>query len=294
MTRAAGAARRWDADDLRCVRERAGGALLRGRRGSALPALRREARDVEPLLGLPDDAFKKVMTPMVPSMPAQKGLGFHPQHPAGRPKRCKRTPPTRKRRPQTSPSRLSPPPRLLCLVHMCNKLASRHVRVGLANSNKLARCDICESFPAFFHCEIDGTSLCLSCDMTVHVGGKRTHGRYLLLRQSVEFPGDKLGHMDDVAMQSKDPETQIDQKPPHSVTKEQMANHHNGSDDPASDGNCEDQGNINSKMIDLNMRPVRTNGQGSNSQTQGVDHSVNNHDSPGVVPTSNYEGDANK
>lgn len=39
---------------------------------------------------------------------------------------------------------------------------------------------------AFFHCEIDGTSLCLSCDMTVHVGGKRTHGRYLLLRQSVE------------------------------------------------------------------------------------------------------------
>jgi hypothetical protein len=179
---------------------------------------------------------------------------------------------------------------------MCNKLASRHVRVGLANSNKLARCDICESFPAFFHCEIDGTSLCLSCDMTVHVGGKRTHGRYLLLRQSVEFPGDKLGHMDDdVAMQSKDPENQIDQKkPPHAATKEQMANHHNGSDDPASDGNCDDQGNINSKMIDLNMRPVRTNGQGSNSQTQGVDLSVNNHDSPGVVPTSNYEGDANK
>jgi hypothetical protein len=100
---------------------------------------------------------------------------------------------------------------------------------------------------------------------------------------------------DDVAMQSKDPENQIDQKkPPHAATKEQMANHHNGSDDPASDGNCDDQGNINSKMIDLNMRPVRTNGQGSNSQTQGVDLSVNNHDSPGVVPTSNYEGDANK
>ncbi|XP_039822899.1 B-box zinc finger protein 18-like isoform X2 [Panicum virgatum] len=182
------------------------------------------------------------------------------------------------------------------LVHMCNKLASRHVRVGLANSNKLARCDICEIFPAFFHCEIDGTSLCLSCDMTVHVGGKRTHGRYLLLRQSVEFPGDKLGHMDDdVAMQSKDPENQIDQKkPPHSAIKEQMANHHSSSDDPASDGNCDDQLNLNSKMIDLNMRPVRTNGQGSNSQTQGVDVSMNNHDSPGVVPTSNYEGDANK
>lgn len=103
-------------------------------------------------------------------------------------------------------------------VHMCNKLASRHVRVGLADPNKLVRCDICENSPgmlfeswipyftisrlinlsfawvhivclvnvAFFYCEIDGTSLCLSCDMTVHVGGKRTHGRYLLLRQRVE------------------------------------------------------------------------------------------------------------
>lgn len=133
--------------------------------------------------------------------------------------------------------------------------------------------------------------------------------------------------MDDVAMQNKEPENQIDQKkPPHSVTKEQMANHHNGSDDPASDGNCDDQGNINSKMIDLNMQPVRTNGQGSNSQvchmvpyiysalligtcsfptcnncsslqqiqTQGVELSVNNHDSPGAVPTTNYEADANK
>jgi len=38
---------------------------------------------------------------------------------------------------------------LSCLmqVHMCNKLASRHVRVGLADPNKLARCDICENLP---------------------------------------------------------------------------------------------------------------------------------------------------
>ncbi|WVZ65654.1 hypothetical protein U9M48_014982 [Paspalum notatum var. saurae] len=182
----------------------------------------------------------------------------------------------------------------LCLpcdekVHMCNKLASRHVRVGLADPNKLARCDICENSPAFFYCEIDGTSLCLSCDMTVHVGGKRSHGRYLLLRQRVEFPGDKTGNMDDVAMQSKDPENERDQ-----VSKEHMANNHNAADDPISDGNCNDQGNIDSKMIDLNMQPARTYGQGSNSQTQVVDLSVNNHDSPGVVPTSNYERDANK
>jgi hypothetical protein len=68
--------------------------------------------------------------------------------------------------------------------------------------------------------------------------------------------------MDDVPMEIKDPENQRDQK---TAPKEQMANHHNG-DDPASDGNCDDQGNIDSKMIDLNMRPVRTHGQGSNSQ----------------------------
>ena len=101
--------------------------------------------------------------------------------------------------------------------------------------------------------------------------------------------------MDDVAMQQKDPENRTDlKKAPHSVTKEQMANLHNVSDDPASDGNCDDQGNIDSKMIDLNMRPVRTHGQGSNSQTQGVDVSVNNHDSPGVVPSCNFEREANK
>ena len=101
---------------------------------------------------------------------------------------------------------------------MCNKLAStsRHVRVGLADPSDVPRCDICENAPgmhaslffvlfisflqkgltlcslignicaAFFYCEIDGTSLCLQCDMIVHVGGKRTHGRYLLLRQRVE------------------------------------------------------------------------------------------------------------
>lgn len=68
-------------------------------------------------------------------------------------------------------------------------------------------------------------------------------------------------------MQQKDPENRRDQKKAaHSVTKEQMANHHNVSDDPASYGNCDDQGNIDSKMIDLNMRPLRTHGQGSNSQ----------------------------
>ncbi|KAI4989187.1 B-box zinc finger protein 18-like [Hordeum vulgare subsp. vulgare] len=180
-------------------------------------------------------------------------------------------------------------------VHMCNKLASRHVRVGLADPNKLVRCDICESSPAFFYCDIDGTSLCLSCDMAVHVGGKRTHGRYLLLRQRVEFPGDKPGHMDDVAMQQVEPENPRDQNNAHSVAKEQMVNHHHNAYDPASDGNCNGQGAIDSKMFDLNMRPARNNGQGSSSQTHGVDHSQNNHhDSSGVVPTCNYDGAGDK
>jgi hypothetical protein len=106
---------------------------------------------------------------------------------------------------------------------MCNKLANRHVRVGLASPSDVPRCDICENAPgmqvsfffffllyylfsrlcfvkeiqafdshfgkmyvAFFYCEVDGSNLCLQCDMIVHVGGKRTHGRYLLLRQRVE------------------------------------------------------------------------------------------------------------
>jgi len=30
---------------------------------------------------------------------------------------------------------------------MCNKLASRHVRVGLANPSEVPRCDICENAP---------------------------------------------------------------------------------------------------------------------------------------------------
>lgn len=30
---------------------------------------------------------------------------------------------------------------------MCNKLASRHVRVGLADPSEVPRCDICENAP---------------------------------------------------------------------------------------------------------------------------------------------------
>ncbi|KAI3907913.1 hypothetical protein MKW92_024236, partial [Papaver armeniacum] len=115
-------------------------------------------------------------------------------------------------------------------IHLCNKLASRHVRVGLAEPSVVPRCDICENAPAFFYCEIDGTSLCLQCDMTVHVGGKRTHERFLLLRQRAE--------------QNK------------------------ASAIPISNGNKDDNHHkMDIKMIDLNTRPNnRINGQASSSQ----------------------------
>ncbi|XP_059293093.1 B-box zinc finger protein 19-like [Lycium ferocissimum] len=116
-------------------------------------------------------------------------------------------------------------------VHMCNKLASRHVRVGLAKPNDVPRCDICENSPAFFYCEVDGSSLCLQCDMMVHVGGKRTHSRYLLLRQKVEFPGDKSGPAEELAK----------------------------------NGSADERGKKD-KMIDLNVKPSRYHGQASNHE----------------------------
>lgn len=81
-------------------------------------------------------------------------------------------------------------------VHSCNKLASRHLRLELAESRAVPRCDICENAPAFFYCGVDGTSLCLQCDMDVHIGGKKAHERYLLMGQRVEYPPraeDELG-----------------------------------------------------------------------------------------------------
>ncbi|XP_039119481.1 B-box zinc finger protein 19-like isoform X1 [Dioscorea cayenensis subsp. rotundata] len=176
-------------------------------------------------------------------------------------------------------------------VHMCNKLASRHVRVGLADPSEVPRCDICENAPAFFYCEIDGSSLCLQCDMIVHVGGKRTHGRYLLLRQRVEFPGDKQAHMEDAAIQPKDP-VESGRDPYQalkSVTRGRMQNHRIPTA-ATLDENNDDHG-----KIDLNMRPLRTLGQASNPQPQGVDlSSGNNHDTAGVVPTGPFKGDVEK
>ncbi|KAF5735972.1 B-box type zinc finger family protein [Tripterygium wilfordii] len=141
-------------------------------------------------------------------------------------------------------------------VHLCNKLASRHVRVGLAAPSDIPRCDICENAPAFFYCEIDGTSLCLQCDMAVHVGGKRMHGRYLLFRQRVEFPGDKLDQLDDPASQQTDPgETKRGQSQPANLIVGDNQQNHRAS--PVPDGAVDGHA---TKLIDLNLKPQRIHG----------------------------------
>ncbi|KAL6224519.1 hypothetical protein ACLB2K_003374 [Fragaria x ananassa] len=154
-------------------------------------------------------------------------------------------------------------------VHLCNKLASRHVRVGLATPSAVPRCDICENAPAFFYCEIDGSSLCLQCDMIVHVGGKRTHGRYLVLRQRVEFPGDKP------SSNGEDPASQppIDQGETRRVQHQQPRmtigdNYQNHRASPVHLADANDDGHVkmDNKLIDLNMKPNRMHGQASNKE----------------------------
>ncbi|KAK1261287.1 putative salt tolerance-like protein [Acorus gramineus] len=181
-------------------------------------------------------------------------------------------------------------------VHMCNKLASRHVRVGLAAPSEVPRCDICENAPAFFYCEIDGSSLCLQCDMIVHVGGKRTHGRYLLLRQRVEFPDDKSRPFDDIALQQPmEPggtRRELNQGP-KPAPKEKLQ-YNRASLVPAFDNN-KDDGKMDSKLIDLNTRPQRTHGQTSNSQAQGIDIlSSSNQECAGVVPVGPFRRNPDK
>ncbi|KAH7566302.1 hypothetical protein JRO89_XS08G0134600 [Xanthoceras sorbifolium] len=211
---------------------------------------------------------------------------------------------------------------LLLQVHMCNKLASRHVRVGLATPSEVPRCDICENAPgmmvsfsplvstfpfsdsenvsrffgvslhfiyycfsskgfelnfsavetclyvAFFYCEVDGSSLCLHCDMIVHVGGKRTHGRYLLLRQRVEFPGDKCGIFDDPAsVPAVQAETRRVQNQPLRLTMRENQQNHTVSSLRLTEGNVDGNAKMDTKLIDLNM-PQGTHEHGSNNQVR--------------------------
>ncbi|KAL4187708.1 hypothetical protein AMTRI_Chr09g20390 [Amborella trichopoda] len=180
-------------------------------------------------------------------------------------------------------------------VHMCNKLASRHVRVRLADPSDVPRCDICENSPAFFYCEIDGSSLCLQCDMAVHVGGKRTHERYLLLRQRVEFIGDKPTPIEDHAWQ---PMEKVEYKRDQNMLPHLMMNregpkenniNHQGPRVPTYDSNANNDKH-DAKLIDLNARPHRNQGQPSNSsqKSSGMD-TANNRDCASLVPVGSFK-----
>ncbi|XP_052195060.1 B-box zinc finger protein 18-like isoform X2 [Diospyros lotus] len=152
-------------------------------------------------------------------------------------------------------------------VHMCNKLASRHVRVGLADPSDVPRCDICENAPAFFYCEIDGSSLCLQCDMIVHVGGKRTHRRYLVLRQRIQLPGDEPDHTEDLASQPPHPaENRTGQNQPPRLTMGENPQKRRVSSVPKSDSSADGHAKLETNMIDLNMKPHRVHEQASNNQ----------------------------
>jgi hypothetical protein len=141
------------------------------------------------------------------------------------------------------------------------------VRVGLAAPSDVPLCDICENAPAFFYCEVDGTSLCLQCDMIVHVGGKRTHKRYLLLRQRVEFPGDKLVGKEDATTTPMD----VGVNKQNGNQSRQCSGGDNQQNQkvpsiPASVGIADGHVKKDAKMIDLNMKPHRLHGQASNYQ----------------------------
>ncbi|KAK6946336.1 B-box-type zinc finger [Dillenia turbinata] len=163
-------------------------------------------------------------------------------------------------------------------VHMCNKLASRHVRVGLADPS-----------------DIDGSSLCLQCDLIVHVEGKRTHRRYLLLRQTVEFPGDKPEHLEELGLPwNENVKVQREQSQHPNLTMRENQQNHRASPVPILDVNA-DGDKIDNKLIDLNARPLRIQGQSSNNQEQGMDDtSGTNNESASVVPVASFKRDPEK
>ncbi|KAL7156549.1 hypothetical protein ABFS83_02G017300 [Erythranthe nasuta] len=180
-------------------------------------------------------------------------------------------------------------------VHMCNKLANRHVRVGLAEPSELLRCDICESAPAFFYCEIDGSSLCLQCDMIVHVGGKRTHGRYLMLRQRVEFPGDKPGNVDEPGSQRNnigEAKMETSHMSNHRAIENQQ--NHGASPNRNLGNDTEYDGRMENNLIDLNARPQRMHGHAPNNQERVDTFGDNNHGFESVVPDGYYKRELEK
>ncbi|GMP75846.1 hypothetical protein CsSME_00032796 [Camellia sinensis var. sinensis] len=121
--------------------------------------------------------------------------------------------------------------------------------------------DICENAPAFFYCEVDGNSLCLQCDMIVHVGCKRTHERYLVLRQRIEFPGDKPGRMEDPTENRRGENQQL------GLTMGEIQQNHRVPES-ATNANVDGHANTKTNMMDLNMQPHQIHEQASNNQVR--------------------------
>ncbi|KAJ7522225.1 hypothetical protein O6H91_18G002300 [Diphasiastrum complanatum] len=182
----------------------------------------------------------------------------------------------------------------LCLkcdekVHGCNKLASRHVRLELAEARSVPICDICENAPAFFFCGIDGTSLCLQCDMDAHTGGKKTHERYLMMGQRVEIPSQKPRREEAASTKLEDCIIGYQLK----QVKRPILLHSDNSDAPAfaialGDVDMQQLDNQDSPMIDLNFRPYQQQGQdGPAEDTSSSEPSSYDDDYVGVVPEMN-------
>ncbi|KAI8020505.1 hypothetical protein LOK49_LG04G02653 [Camellia lanceoleosa] len=112
---------------------------------------------------------------------------------------------------------------------------------------------------AFFYCEVDGSSLCFQCNMIVHVGGKRIHERYLVLRQRIEFPGDKPGHMEDPTENRRGENQQL-----KLMMGKNQQNH--GVPESATNANVNGHANMKTNMMDLNMQPHQIHEQASNNQ----------------------------
>ncbi|XP_039058674.1 B-box zinc finger protein 19-like isoform X3 [Hibiscus syriacus] len=140
-------------------------------------------------------------------------------------------------------------------VHMCNKLASRHVRVGLADPSNVPRCDICENAP----------------------GDKP--GRLEELGLQPVNPND----------------VRNDQNQQPKVAERENPQNHRFFPVPLLYGNAGGDGKVGNELFDLNAKPQRMHGQASTNQEQAMDvSSGNNHDSTSVVPGGSFKREPEK
>ncbi|KAL1815829.1 hypothetical protein ACET3Z_018403 [Daucus carota] len=80
-------------------------------------------------------------------------------------------------------------------VHAANKLASKHQRVSLTNSNSpMPKCDICQETVGYFFCLEDRALLCRKCDVSIHSINPlvSAHQRFLLTGVKVGLEPTKL------------------------------------------------------------------------------------------------------